>query len=82
MSDRIVCKLFVSDNRLDGCVDILESFTEKVWLYFCKLIELDEGVFENGLILFLESLNHDLGHEWQIFDEFFCVLSLCNGQIV
>ena len=82
MTDRIVSKILVLHNWLEGLVKTLEVDAEEVWLDLCKLIELNEGVLKNGLILFVESLGYDLSHHWQESDKVLCVLALSNGQVV
>ena len=82
MSDRIISKLLVRDNRLERLVKLLKINAEEVWLNFCKLIKLNKGVFEDCLILFCESLSYHCSHQCQKFDEFFCVLALRNRQVV
>ena len=63
MSDRIISKLLVRDNRLERLVKLLKINAEEVWLNFCKLIKLNEGVFEDRLILFFERLSYHCSHQ-------------------
>ena len=82
MTDRIVSKILVLHNWLEGLVKTLEVDAEEVWLDLCKLIKLNEGVLKNSLILLAESLGHDLSHQWQESDKIFCVLALGDREIV
>ena len=82
MTDGVVGEVFVSDDRLECLVKVLEISAEEVGLDLSKLVELDKSVLENSLVLFLHSLSDNTSHKRKELDEVLGVLALSHGQVV
>ena len=76
MTDRVVSKILVRDNRLKRGINSLEISSEELRLNLSELVELDKGVLKHSLVLFGERLGDNTGHEGQELDEILGVFAL------
>lgn len=82
MSDGVVGIVVLGNNWLEEVEKILESFSEELGFNFCDFIELYEGIFKDGLVIFIECLDGNLGHEWEDVDEVLGIFTFSNLQEV